>query len=309
MASEWIKLEMTTPDKPEVAQIAEALHCEQDLVVGKLVRVWAWADQNSIAGDRVPVTAAFIDRLARMPGLAAAMRGAGWLAGEDAALVFPGFDRHNGRTAKARAMDNRKKSVQRERVEAKVAPRSPGMRGEDLADVVVLAGAGPMSEPVPFIAPSPGKKPDAAARQVYPEGLAESAEFVKVWEEEWLPYLMERKRGQMPALITLEKHLGTCLKLRAAKAVTALRSAISKGWASPDENVKVAAGDGGASASAKLAAYYEEPEGWRAYWRGKYPPEEYPDAIRLDEGEWSDVPIDYKKQIHDGLRQGQRRSA
>jgi hypothetical protein len=36
------------------------------------------------------------------------MRRAGWLKGENGCLIFPGFDRHNGETAKARAETNRR---------------------------------------------------------------------------------------------------------------------------------------------------------------------------------------------------------
>jgi hypothetical protein len=45
-----------------------------------------------------------------------------------------------------------------------------------------------------------------------------------------------------------------------------------------------------------------EPEGWRAYWRETYPPEDFPDAPRHDEGEWKAIPTDHKKMIVDGMR-------
>jgi hypothetical protein len=115
MAGDWIKFEHTTPDKPEVIQIAAALRIDQDAVVGKLLRVWLWADQNSLNGAGMSVTGQFIDRLVCKRGFAAAMRAAGWLHGDDGALSFHNFDRHNGATAKARAMDNRKKANQRQR--------------------------------------------------------------------------------------------------------------------------------------------------------------------------------------------------
>jgi hypothetical protein len=103
MAADWIKFEHTTPDKPEVVRIAALLRMDRDAVVGRLLRIWIWADQNSIDGADVPITAAFIDELTRKRGFAAAMRTAGWLEGDDCALGFPGFYRHNGCSAKARA--------------------------------------------------------------------------------------------------------------------------------------------------------------------------------------------------------------
>lgn len=108
MAGDWIKMEHTTPDKPEVVGIAARLKIEQDSVTGKLSRIWIWADQNSVDGSAVGITEAFIDALTRKRGFAAAMRVVGWLEGDDGALSFPGFLRHNGTSAKVRAETNRR---------------------------------------------------------------------------------------------------------------------------------------------------------------------------------------------------------
>ncbi len=56
MASSWIKIEVITPDKPEIYQIAEMLDTDPDAVMGKLVRLWAWADQQTIDGNAASVT-------------------------------------------------------------------------------------------------------------------------------------------------------------------------------------------------------------------------------------------------------------
>lgn len=108
MAGDWIKFEATTPDKPEVVQMAAKLGIDQDAVIGKLLRLWVWADQNSVDGNAATVTSAFLDRLAFCQNFAIAMRDVGWLIGDDGALTFPNFDRHNGKTAKARAIGNRR---------------------------------------------------------------------------------------------------------------------------------------------------------------------------------------------------------
>lgn len=48
-----------------------------------------------------------------------------------------------------------------------------------------------------------------------------------------------------------------------------------------------------------------EPDGWRAYWRGKYPPEDYPDAVRHDEsGAWSELTSIDRKFIWQGMKTG-----
>jgi hypothetical protein len=115
MAGDWIKIEDTLSDKPEVIRMATDLHLDPDAVVGKLVRLWIWADQHSVTGSDMTITEAWLNLKVNCKKFAAAMRHAGWLTGTDGALTFPNFDRHNGKTAKTRAMENRKKAAQRER--------------------------------------------------------------------------------------------------------------------------------------------------------------------------------------------------
>lgn len=111
----WIKIEHTLPDKPEVIRIAAELRIDQDAVTGKLLRLWIWADQNTVDGESMTITEAFIDRLTGQKKFAKAMRTAGWLEGADGALTFPGFHRHNGETAKGRAETNRRVANHRQR--------------------------------------------------------------------------------------------------------------------------------------------------------------------------------------------------
>lgn len=111
----WIKLDHTTPDKPEVIRMASRLRLDSDAVIGKLARVWIWADQQSVDGNAVPVTFAFLDRLTGKRGFAQAMQEAGWLTGNEGSLTFPEFTRHNGETAKARAQTNRRVAEHRQR--------------------------------------------------------------------------------------------------------------------------------------------------------------------------------------------------
>lgn len=118
MASLWIKIEHTTPDKPEVVQIAAALRIDQDAVVGKLFRLWSWTDQNAIcerAEIGIQVTTAFVDRLTNKRGFEAALIGVNWARREGAMLILINFTRHNGETAKERAATNRRVTEFREK--------------------------------------------------------------------------------------------------------------------------------------------------------------------------------------------------
>ena len=115
MAFAWIKIEDTTPDKPEVWAMAERLGIDADAVVGKLVRIWIWADQQTVNGNARSVTKALLDRCAGVTGFADAMMEAGWLVAADGGVSFVNFDRHNGETAKKRAQTARR--VQRHRAQ------------------------------------------------------------------------------------------------------------------------------------------------------------------------------------------------
>lgn len=103
MAGDWIKIEVTTPDKPEVHTMAEHLKIDPDAVVGKLIRIWAWFDQHT-EGNAVSVSEALLDRIAGTPGFTMAMACAGWIIPWEGKFTLPKFDRHNGETAKTRAL-------------------------------------------------------------------------------------------------------------------------------------------------------------------------------------------------------------
>lgn len=109
MADFWIKVEKSTPDKPEVFEIAQILNMDPDAVLGKLIRFWIWADSNSDDGHIKSVTNVLIDRVTMSPGFADAMRTAGWLDENN----IPNFSRHLGQSAKKRANDSERKRKSR----------------------------------------------------------------------------------------------------------------------------------------------------------------------------------------------------
>lgn len=110
MASNWIKVEVITPDKPEIFQLAEILNIDPDTVLGKLIRVWVWADQQIIDGNAdgnaVSVTKTALDRITFMSGFADALIAIGWLKNDGDKMHFPNFERHNGKGSKKRALTN-----------------------------------------------------------------------------------------------------------------------------------------------------------------------------------------------------------
>ena len=129
MAGEWIKIESVTPDKPEVFQMAEILGIDPDAVVGKLLRIWVWADQQTIDGNARGVTRALLDRLTSAAGFADALVSVGWLVDTDDGLTFPRFGEHNGKTAKSRALGAKRASKSRSERDGSV---TGALQGRDL---------------------------------------------------------------------------------------------------------------------------------------------------------------------------------
>jgi len=149
MAGDWIKMRKNLSFDPDTVVIAEMLGCDQDSAVGKVFRFWAWLDEHTENGDGLSVTEKWIDvTLMSAPGFCAALRKVGWLAGTDGCLSIPNFERHNGKSAKSRALTKErmrnkrtrscddpsvtKSSLEKKRKEKKNPPKAPqGARAHD----------------------------------------------------------------------------------------------------------------------------------------------------------------------------------
>ena len=104
MRRPWIKVEVSTPDKPEICAIASRLRMDEDAVVGKLIRLWAWAELNHVNPNDLSVTKEFLDKLVSKKGFTEAMILSGWLGMDGARLFFPNFGKHNGEDSKVRGL-------------------------------------------------------------------------------------------------------------------------------------------------------------------------------------------------------------
>lgn len=103
---------MNTPDKPEVMRMARKLDLSRDDVVGKLVRLWAWFDSNSVDGVVDGVVGDDVDALAGIDGFASVMGEVGWLHCDDDAeqVTMPNFDAHNGESSKKRGLKSQRQA-------------------------------------------------------------------------------------------------------------------------------------------------------------------------------------------------------
>lgn len=115
MRRPWIKIEVSTPDKPEICALAKKLRLDADSVMGKLVRLWSWAELSNANPNDLNVTKEFIDRVAARKGFAEALMQVGWLQEDNEILSFPHFSRHNGNASKVRGLTARRVELHRHR--------------------------------------------------------------------------------------------------------------------------------------------------------------------------------------------------
>ena len=136
--SDWISMEIDLHDHPKVRGIARRVGLSTDTVVGKLLRVWGWFDAVSVDGVVDACVDADVDDLARHDGFASAMTQVGWLA-FDAGLQqirMPGFEVHQGNSAKKRLM----KSARQKRYRHAKTERSVDASVDARVDARVDAG-------------------------------------------------------------------------------------------------------------------------------------------------------------------------
>jgi len=114
MAGDYLPMRLDLDEDPAVIHIAHALDVDELDVVGRLWKLWAWGNKQLRDGNAPGVTPSWIDRYTRMPGLATAMSGAGWLDISPDGVAIPNFDRWNSNAAKKRLETNRRVSKHRE---------------------------------------------------------------------------------------------------------------------------------------------------------------------------------------------------
>jgi len=276
MAFAWIKIEDTTPDKPEVWAMAEQLGIDADAVVGKLVRIWIWADQQTVNGNARSVTKALLDRCAGVEGFADAMMEAGWLVATPAGVSFVNFDRHNGETAKKRAQTARR--VQRHRaqgdtpagdaaernarsVTSGVTKTLPEKRRED--SLYISGAETANTEPLNI---TEQKASNEHLTTLLESGRTtgadiEQREDVQKYAAEWIRHLEEKAPDKVPYVGTAHHGEFWALlhEIGPDRFVAAIRYTIRNGWLNIREEVKERKGR-----SAKAAQPDTDPDFLRA---------------------------------------------
>lgn len=104
MAGSWIKLRHDVLDAPEIRRAARATGLDCDQVLGKLARLWSWADRHGVDGLIKSAQLEDVDEQVGHVGFGATLVSVGWLDCNDVGIVIPNWDRHFSDSAKARAL-------------------------------------------------------------------------------------------------------------------------------------------------------------------------------------------------------------
>ncbi len=113
MATNWIKMGVDLRTHPKVVKIAASLKSDRLRVLGALFCAWCVFDAHAEEGWLLGYTPEALDEELGWRGFSRAMAVVGWLEIEAEGLHAPGFEEHNGTTAKRRAVENRRKEMSR----------------------------------------------------------------------------------------------------------------------------------------------------------------------------------------------------
>ena len=104
MAGEWIQIDCNIATKAEVEELIDLTGCERELIVGRMVALWAWSAMNCAEGSARMT----VGRLCRMFGgddtFWAGVQRVGWLDWTDdgETVAIPGWERRFSKSAKNR---------------------------------------------------------------------------------------------------------------------------------------------------------------------------------------------------------------
>jgi hypothetical protein len=136
MAGDWLKIESDTPDKPEVLAIAAKLGITQDAAFGLCFRVWRWFDRNTQNGNALGVTFLLLNAHIGVANACEALESVGWMTLDSdengQRISLPNFHRHNGKTAKARALTSKRVNRLREGQKVKRRCNAPSVTSSSL---------------------------------------------------------------------------------------------------------------------------------------------------------------------------------
>ena len=117
MAGDWIKMRADLLTHPKVVRMAASLKVDRLRAVGALYAVWCLFDAHTEDGRLHGYTEDVLNDMVGLKGCAAAMCAVGWLLSDADGLSMPEFCEHNGKSAKVRAEDAKRKRLDRTNVQ------------------------------------------------------------------------------------------------------------------------------------------------------------------------------------------------
>lgn len=119
MAGEWISVDCCLESKPETVEILVATGEPIDVVIGRLVRLWLWAQLNCADGT-IKASPAVLARVAGGDeAFWAAVAESGWIEFDGKNVKIAGWEQRFSQAAKRRLLDSRRKA------EARKADKNP----------------------------------------------------------------------------------------------------------------------------------------------------------------------------------------
>lgn len=109
MAGDWIKMRIDLQTHPKIVRILSATKSDKFRVVGGLHAVWGIFDIHSEDGFLKGYSCETMDHVIGWPGFSAALVGVGWIVETPEGIEMPEFSEHNGKSAKRRAEDQKRK--------------------------------------------------------------------------------------------------------------------------------------------------------------------------------------------------------
>lgn len=104
MAEPWIKIRHVLASSPKVIGIADALKVEVCTALGATIMLLILADTHTVNGQLDHFSFARVDEMLRVPGYCAAAESVGLLRKTDTGIALLDFKKHNGSSAKKRAL-------------------------------------------------------------------------------------------------------------------------------------------------------------------------------------------------------------
>ena len=162
MAGEWIPMDISLGDKPEVQELVDLTGESVEVVVFRLFKLWGWASLNTADGTARATPA----RLARICGgteaFWAAVATVGWIRFDGDTLTIPKWQERFSRAAKARAVDRNRKKAGRNPDVQDLSEECPSDLGRNSDYITGQDRTGEKKRDIPA-APVPTSRPKTAA--------------------------------------------------------------------------------------------------------------------------------------------------